>query len=253
VSIFYDIRMRKIFEILGVTEKEQDLFLQLLQLGAQPASVIAKKVGVPRSTAYLFLENIKSSGLVQVFEHKGIKYFKSISPKEIPTLLQEKESRIQKAKNDFQEYLPQLEKMESTFSITPKVQFYEGKDAIRKMYKKIFYEKETLAFANIQKISKISPENISIISEHIQRNEGRAKELLSDSKTAREYKKKYQSPFHEIKILSKGEGFSSDMIIGKDTLYLFSYGENEITGTEIFNPDLAHSHRVLFMELWNRL
>ena len=70
--------MQQLFACLGLSSKETQTFLKLLELGAQPVSVIAKHVGVPRSTMYFILERLRVIGLVEEFERSGIRYAKSV-------------------------------------------------------------------------------------------------------------------------------------------------------------------------------
>ena len=51
--------MQEIFTRLGLSAKETQTFLKLLELGAQPVSVVAKHVGIPRSTMYFIVDQLK--------------------------------------------------------------------------------------------------------------------------------------------------------------------------------------------------
>ena len=89
--------MKNIFQSLGADEKETHVFLRMLELGAQPVSVMAKFVGVPRSSMYVILERLKRLNLLQEFERSGIKYVRCIPVNELEDLLKMKERSIQQS------------------------------------------------------------------------------------------------------------------------------------------------------------
>jgi len=245
--------MEKIFQEFGLNKKEISTFLRLLELGAQPVSVIAKNVGIPRPSMYLILETLKKTGLVEEFQRGGMKYVKCIPVKNLPDVLKVQEQKIQQARELMEFKLPELEELENKLSITPKVKFFEGKGAVKKMYAGVLEENEFKSFFNPHLMKDMMLEYFYEIPEELRRNKGSAQEMLIDCKEAREYKDKYESDKHKIKILKKGIGFPSDTIISKDKIFMISYGENQISATEIWNASLAETQRVLFTELWKTL
>lgn len=244
--------MKQLLKHFGADEKETQVFLKLLELGAQPVSVIAKHASMPRSSMYTVIERLKQLQLIEEFERAGIKYVKCIPVKNLKEVLKDREKEIQQTMVLLEAKLSDLQKLENTMSITPKVNFFEGKEAMLKMYKKILQEKSFCSFFNPQSVKKVTPEYFYLIPEELKKNRGKAKELLVNCPEAQEYKKKYQSQHHQIKILPARVIFYSDTIITKDTIYMVSYGENEIAAIEIVNHSLAQTQQKLFEELWNQ-
>src|SRR3989339_51008 len=98
--------MKILFKTLGATEKEMQTYLKMLELGAQPVSVMAKYVGMPRSSMYAVLERLKSLHLIEEFDQHGLKYIRCIPVKMIKDLLQSKRRMLQQAMNVLEEKLP---------------------------------------------------------------------------------------------------------------------------------------------------
>lgn len=245
--------MKALIKTIGTSDKEAETFLKLLELGAQPVSVLAKQMSLPRSSMYVILEKLKKLNLIEEFERAGIRYVKCIPAASIADVLKAKEKKIQQSLEILQEKLPQLEELENRLSITPKIKFHEGKSAVTKMYEEILKEKEFYAFFNPQSVLEIMPEYYYKIPEGIKAGKGKAKEIVVDCPEGRKYKKDYSSKNHQIKILPSGAIFNSDTIICEDKIYMTGYGENQVSGTEIFNSSLAHSQRVIFEQLWRKL
>jgi sugar-specific transcriptional regulator TrmB len=216
-------------------------------------SVIAKYVGVPRSSMYVILERLEKLQLTEHFDRNGITYFKSISPASLTELLQNQEEKIEHTILLLQKKLPQLEALENKLSITPRVRFFEGKPGASKMYEEVLKEKEFRAVFNPKLVKREMPKYFYKIAEALKEKSGRAKEFVLDSPEGREYQKRFHSPEHQIKILPASMDFPSDTIICKNKIYMIAYGEGQISATEIINPSLAQTQRTLFEELWKRL
>lgn len=244
---------KTLFSNIGLNQKETQIWLKMLELGAQPVSVIARYVGAPRSSTYVILERLSKLNLVEQFDRNGVAYFKSISPRALTDVLQTRKQEIEDTIRILEEKLPQLESLENKLSITPRVRFFEGKQGASKMYEEVLKEKEFCAAFNPKLVKAAMPEYIYKVAEVLKKQNGRAKELLVDSPEAQAYQKRFHSEYHQIKILPKGIDFSSDIIICKDKIYMIAYGEGQISATEIINASLAQTQRVIFEELWRTL
>jgi sugar-specific transcriptional regulator TrmB len=245
--------MKELFKNLGADEKEMKVFLKLLELGAQPVSVIARNVHTPRSSMYLILERLKDLGLVEKFERAGIIYFKSVSPKEMGNILNARKNKVERTLDILKTLKPEMEKLENKLGITPTVRFFEGKTAVMKMYEEILAEKEFCACFNPHLVKNLMPEYHYKIPETLKRKKGKAKELLVDCEEAREYKKLYNSKTHQIKTFPGSAYFESDTVICKNKIYMISYGEKEVSAIEIVNKALANTQKVLFEIMWDSI
>jgi sugar-specific transcriptional regulator TrmB len=242
--------MKTLFKRFGLNAKEIKTFLKMLELGAQPISVLARHVGTPRSTMYLIVEELKRTHLIEEFERAGIKYVKAIPVVRIADVLKVRKTEIDQTTQLLEEKLPELEALENKLSITPKVKFYEGKEAVMKMYEAILKEKEFVAMFNPEFVKRVMPEYHFKIPEAIKQEKLTVRELLIDGPEACEYKNRFDSDHHQIRMLPKGMSFASDTIIAGERIYMISYGEKDLSAIEIWNASLADTQRVTFEELW---
>jgi sugar-specific transcriptional regulator TrmB len=245
--------MEDLLSRLGLTAKEQATFMKLLTLGSQPISVIAKHVGIPRSSMYFIIEKLKERRLVEVFERTGITYVKCIPVKDIADVLRTEERNIKQILLLLEEKLPVLQAMENTLSITPKVKFSEGRDAVMKAYESLVQSRELLAYFNPEIVMRLMPAYLSIIHEAVQEHGSSAKEILVHSEGAEVYQRKYQSERHQIRLLPGGVTFLSDCIIADEKICMINYGEKQIAAVELFSPNLAATQRTLFELVWKSL
>jgi sugar-specific transcriptional regulator TrmB len=234
VDVFRQQIMEKLFRNLGLEKKEMETFLHLLELGPQPVSVVAKQAGIPRTSMYEMLSRLKKSHLVEEFERKGMKYVRCIPVKSIGDVLRNREKQIQQTLTLLEDNMEQLEALESSGSITPKVRFFEGKEEVMRMYALIVREPKFCAFVNLESVKECMPEYHDLIPEMLRDAGGTARELAVDSPEARSYKKKYHSKKHRIGLLPKDLQFTSDVIICEDHLYMTAYGREMMSARQLF-------------------
>lgn len=242
-----------IFQTLGLRDKEIQAFLKMLPLGSQAVSVMAKYVGIPRSSMYEMLTRLKRLGVIDEWQRGGVTFVKCIPVGSLPDLLKTRERQIEQALENIQTELPKLEQLENKLSITPKVKFYEGKREVMKMYEAVLKEKEFYAGFNPSLVKRRMPEYYLRVGEELRKKHGKAKELVVDCKEGHAYQKQFVSKLHHIKILPRHVQFPSDTIIGEHTIFMIAYGENEICATEIVNPSLAQTQRALFELVWESI
>ncbi|HAU39390.1 MAG: hypothetical protein UV80_C0010G0019 [Candidatus Peregrinibacteria bacterium GW2011_GWF2_43_17] len=76
--------LSKVFQILGLREKDEQIYLTALELGAmQPASVIARISGFKRIDAYNHLCGMAEMGIFNIRNKNGVIYFE---PRDVPSL-----------------------------------------------------------------------------------------------------------------------------------------------------------------------
>lgn len=118
----------------GLTDPELAVYLASLQLGAQPASVIAKKAGLKRGHTYNMLALLIQKGLVQEFIKDKVRFFSSRPPATLIGILEHKEEQIEIQKQKLLQAIPLLEKIRNPLLVQPKVRFFQGVEGIKEIY-----------------------------------------------------------------------------------------------------------------------
>ncbi len=243
--------MKKLFAKFGLNNKETDTFLKMLELGANPASTIAKNLDIPRPTVYLILEKLREKQLIEVFDKFGVKYFKAISPKDLFNILERQKSDIELTEQILSKKLEVLNKLENKLSITPKVKFYERSREVENLYANILKEKhEFCAIFHPYFVKKFMPKFHFVIPQTLKKNKIPAREMLINCDEAHEYLEKFSSSTHQIKILPKTMNFPSDTIISGNKIFMIAYDKSNISATEIWSKPLAVTQQMIFDQLW---
>ena len=126
----------------GLLESEVKVYVALLALGPQPASVIAKKSGLKRGHTYNVLADLLQKGLVQEYTKGSVKYFTCLPPAVLITMLEQRQGEMEQKKKKLMEVLPDLEHIRNPSILQPKVRFFSGIEGIKQIYE------DTLRYAN---------------------------------------------------------------------------------------------------------
>ena len=118
----------------GLSGPELSVYIALLELGAQPASVLAKRSHLKRGHTYNMLRLLSEKGIVQSFERGHTTYYSGSSPSALLTLLDHQTDDITKKKQHLVQVIPDLERIRNPLSVQPKVRLFEGVSGMKEMY-----------------------------------------------------------------------------------------------------------------------
>ncbi len=147
---------------IGFSDKEASVYLQLIHLGAQSASVLSRHTKINRTTLYDILDSLKKRGLARTIKKKSTTLFETLHPKELVNFLEREKleaiRKVEKQQAAIQEILPELISLENTATSKPRVTFYEGESGMREAYEDtLSSEGEILAYANVEEMHKGLP------------------------------------------------------------------------------------------------
>jgi len=120
-------QLEKLLESIGFSENESKVYLACLGAGTASAQEIAEQAGLPRTTVYSVLDYLVKRGVVAKTIEQGKTRFLAEAPEKLLNLLTELKEQVEKS-------LPELEALYNTSQTKPKILFYEGKGAIRRMF-----------------------------------------------------------------------------------------------------------------------
>ena len=109
------------------------------------------------------------------------------------------------------------------------------------------------AFFNPKLLKEKLPKYFYDLPQHYISSGVNAREIMVDCEEAYEYRKIHRSSHYQMRILPKERQLFGDMLITEDYVFLISFGEDQIAGTEIADPFLAGSQLSIFDALWETL
>lgn len=240
--------IKQVLEQFGLTGKKADVYLASLELGSATVIEIAKKSGVKRTTCYDVLMELEKDGFISETAKGKKRLFSGEDPEKIRKKLHDRESL-------FSEILPQLKSIYNIKGVKPKIQFYEGKEGLRKVYADTLgYSSEILAFAteDIVKVLGMDWANHYIenrIKKGIRQRAIIPKtELIIDDFSSKDQKQNRMSKL----IDPKKYPFSVEInIYGFQKVALMSAREE--TGVIIEGVEIYKTMKLIFELLWDTL
>lgn len=115
---------------LGFDHNQISVYTAILSLGTASISEISKKSGIVRTYIYKIISELVECGLVEETGEK-VKKFTALHPSKLVDLMENK-------KNLAESLLPELLGMFSTKEFKPKMKFYEGQNAKKKVFEDVF-------------------------------------------------------------------------------------------------------------------
>ena len=117
------------FEKIGLSPRETQVYLALLERGQSTGYEISKHLGEKRTTIYYTLEELRKKGLVLKTPHASKHYFTARHPQEVA-------AEAHKRANELDSLLPYLSGLIKDGE-RPKLTYYEGIDGFDKIIAKL--------------------------------------------------------------------------------------------------------------------
>ncbi|MBI1961152.1 MAG: hypothetical protein HYS45_00445 [Parcubacteria group bacterium] len=236
---------QKVLQNLGLSEKEAQIYLALLELGKSTVVQIAKQAKIKRPTTYLILDSLKQKGLVSEIPEQSRTWYAPESPEAL-------EQTVKHALSDFHELLPVLK---SSFSrgTKPTIRYYDDRDVIENLYYNEIFPARKLYFygTSVKKINETWPNMFEQWERYWWPKKSRAGhkvfEIVDNDPEDIAYAKQSIGK-REVRIAPKGKQFLADNAIADDKIMITSF--DPVFAVIIESPQLADTYRALVELAW---
>lgn len=228
---------------IGLSEQEAEAYLALLKLGGATATVLAKEVGLKRTTVYPILKSLAEKGCAFVYFRKSKRYYYAQKPEKLVNLLEKKVEF-------FNSVLPLFESLDKKQAQAIGLRFIETKEELRQFYENIlaeYPEKRYRVIGNALEWESVDREFFAYYRQSRGRLNIKTKLLLSaDSKDVNPTNK---SLLREYKYLPEKYRFKSTMNIFRDKVLIVS---PQITSLAVVIavPVMVDIFRSMFEIIW---
>ncbi|MGV8151093.1 MAG: TrmB family transcriptional regulator [Candidatus Woesearchaeota archaeon] len=136
-----------LLEQFGLSHKEAELYITLLELGAATSSDLIKRTGYYSKTTYEILNKLIKQGLASYVIKSNIKYFAATNPERFIGIVNEEKIRLQNKEDNIKKILPDLKSLRATSKESQEAQIYVGKKGMKSVFEEALKEeKEILVF-----------------------------------------------------------------------------------------------------------
>lgn len=190
---------------LGFTDKEANIYMALLELGSTSYTGLAKASGIKRTSLYAIIEQMQERGVVR---------YETDRRRLAPTLPEDLFRQLQANTLQFHRLIPQLKELGKKQRSISRVQFFTGKEGIKRAY--------------LERDAKKLP-----------LKKDRIIRVISDSTTWESFWKKTDPNFTENYLKdAKAKGFSWKVLAsGSGSVYSLKRGQEYNFVTKILPPE----------------
>ena len=135
----------------------------------------------------------------------------------------------------------------------PRVHFWRGLESMSVVYEEALKSDVWRGIVNIDEVFEEFEEYLDKIAEALSSKKVDARDLLLDTKIARDYKKQYQKGTYQIKLFQSSENLQFDVIILRDKVFFLSFIDSEMLVIEIESRMIVESQLLMFDFMWNNL
>lgn len=237
---------------LGMSDKEAQVYLALLQLGPSTAYSIANKANLKRPTVYVVAEELFKKGYIVKSPHDKQMYV--AHPTEI--IFEEFENKF----NKFKSSLPEFKSLQSGINDKPSVLYFEGVEGIKRaLFYKVneYHGKEVLGFyADPSLVDHALLDITHEYNNYLKKNKIKVKIFTTDSKGLDTLG--FIQYFKDINSTFSGKFLSSDIYKSNASLEFYeSFIKIIFWDTSVAliieSTPLAKAMRQIFELLWSRI
>lgn len=234
----------------GLTLKEAEIYLAVLEGGEVPVSRIASKTHLKRGTVYSVLEGMLQKGLISLSKRSGVQYVSALSPRNLI-------ERFKEHSNLAVSMLPELLEMAYASPHKPRVQLFEGLEGIKEALRGFSYSKfPTVGFTDYAKMPKELYDFIlkKVVNER-RKNKNQAKFIVPDNPFNRKIKSEDQMRYSEHRLAKFSETASPIelLLYGESEVAFLSFAKEEMFAVLIDSKAIHQTLKNIFWLIWKFL
>lgn len=239
----------------GLSSEEAEIYLDLLEHGAETATQVSAHTSVKRTYVYKLVQGLIQKGLVSELTEGKTTKFEPKSPDHLLGLVEAKKAEVNSAERELEASLKKLKDKFSSVEAKPIVQVYEGYEGIKKVYLDTIKEGKTID-AFLQNLD-INPEFRTWLREKYlslrKQNNVKANVIIASSEEADRYVKESPEALRSVLVVPQSKyPFQVEVDIYGDKIAFMNFknSDNPI-GLIIENKDIADTFRAFFKLTWD--
>jgi len=242
------LEQNELLQNLGLDERQQVIYLALLDNGPLLPQGVAKKTGIKRSTLYLIFPEMLQKGILTEVTQGKRKLLQAVSP---DILFEEQEKKFKELKEGIGELLS-LYRMQG---LKPKVAVYEGVEGVKRVFMDMLEGDEVRC--GFDRIAKYDKKILDwVVSYFVPRRIKagmKVKAIVSEEKLGHEYMARGKEYLRETRFvpLDKFPFTACETWVYGNKISFMTIKENgPLMGVIIESKDLAQNLKALFELAW---
>lgn len=242
---------------IGLSPEEVELYLSLLEKGAQSAAQLASSTSVKRTYVYRVASSLANKGLVTEAKHGRATVFEPNSPDHLLSLAEAKKIEAEQARANIEGVLDALKLKYSLVESKPIVRLYEGYSGLKKVFMDTLSEKKDISA--LLQVTDVEPKfkdwlkstySLTRAKENIH-----ARVILASGDMSQEYISRNKQSNREVKLIPvKDYPLSLEVDIYGNKVAFIDYKDvDKPVGLIIEHKDIAKTLQAWFELAWSKL
>ena len=245
--------MESLLKSLWLENNEAEIYLAAMSVWSSPASVIARKINIPRSSARFTCEQLVKKQLMTSFQKGNTKYFTAEPPEKLQSLIDIQKVVLNKKQTDLLAIMQNLKDIYNPTAQLPKVDFFEDKQWFINFCEKSLEceNKEILFITSMENFRNIVTEKYDkehYIPTRLKKNIY-LKLLCVKSPLTEKMQKDDKNQKRETRFLPKEFNIKNTIFIFDDKVTLIS-NERYPTCVMITSVEIAEMLKTLYWFMW---
>ena len=251
--------IKEILDSLWLENNESIVYLEAIKLWTVPASSIANKLNLPRTTIRYACESLVKKWLLISITKWNTKLFTAEHPNKIKNLLQVEKNKLEEKENKLNKVMSDMLQMYNPYTKLPKVTFYEWEEGIKKVLEDTLTSTEIIdSFADVDLVWQYIFDINKKYWEKRKKLNIKKRMIIPDTEYSKNYmRNNYESKndiLNTFKFLSTNEYdlYISFMIYDSKIAYI-TLEEWSYIWVIIENKQIYNFHKNMFKFIWNNL
>ncbi len=246
--------IKNVLQNIGLNTKEINVYLIALELGTQPASVIARKISIPRNTTRFLLDKLVVKGLIKKTTKANTQLYTPEEPKNLINLLERQRvdvnANIDGKIDQLNDVMAELETRYRPESTKPKVTFYEGDDGLVTVYEDTLKSSEELrSFASFDAMHGVLPDYFKTYYNRRVKNKIKMRSVHPNTELARAKTKNDKKEWRDSRLIPANKySFTPEIQIYDNKVNITSLKEK--LGIIIESQEIYEAMVVVFELAW---
>ncbi len=237
---------------VGLSQKDIEIYTELVALGCAPLRRIAQASKISRSTVHDSLHKLIDVGLVSFVDSKSHRYFTAEDPQKLRALISQKEMVLQDTREKLDVEIPRIQAMFGAMIYRPTVRYYEGSSGVKDILKDVLLtcEKARTKTYRVYSSSQIR----DLIASAWPRFGSTRKQRGVSVKAIALGEGGKTIGLDERKWLTRKESAPAYIFIyDKKTAYVSADDRGRLFGAIIDDESIAQTQKLIFDKLWEQL
>jgi sugar-specific transcriptional regulator TrmB len=130
----------KYLQEIGLTDKEAQVYLALLEVDNASVISLADKTKIKRPTVYVVLESLAKKGLVSETTIGKKTHYQAEAPERLKTFVERQKLILEERERRLDDIIPQIKSVQRESGERPIVKYFEGKEGIISINEELYDE-----------------------------------------------------------------------------------------------------------------